>query len=228
MNKNKFIAIALLLFTSLSRVFGALPSNISLGQIENAINQSENIVQQAENIINQIDDAATQLENQATQVIANGNDILKQFKISGWSYSISPNVACILDSQSLHFPIFYTNSTGETKQRIYQASFKSIGLKLQCALKLYLIFFVNTNFDFYNSNETIQLGHGIEALLPVQHLLKMFGISKSLCPVNPEVTYISFTNTPGGLLLIGIPLGINPFGLNLSYVTSGGTLSPVS
>ena len=138
--------------------------------------------------------------------------LLRKFKVSGYSFCIDPNFAFIWDNQNPQFNVFYKNDNGDIKQRSYQASINSIGFKFEFAIKLNLIFFLNTDFNFYDSNKVIEFDYGID--------LGIGATCFGLC-----LTYAPFKNMPGGFLMIGYPLlffTINP----LSFVTSG-TLTPI-
>jgi len=94
-------------------------------------------------------------------------DKLKEYKVSGFSLCWDPNAAFIYDNQNPKFTVAFKNQNGDVKSQTYEGSITSWGLKYQLAIKLNLIFFVNTNVDFYESNKTIELGTGIDVSLPI-------------------------------------------------------------
>jgi hypothetical protein len=86
-------------------------------------------------------------------------ECLRNFKISGSSIAISPNIAFLVGSRNLGFNVFFEDKQGKVKKRRYEASIKSVGLAAEISFGISLIFFVNTNIDFsVLDNEIIQLG----------------------------------------------------------------------
>jgi len=112
---------------------------------------------------------------------------LSRYKVTGVASTLDFNVALFADTQNPDFNVKYKNKEGDIKTRHYKSNINSIGTKLEAALKLDLIFFVNTDLDFYNSNKTIELGKGFDII---------FGL---------DFTYISLKNRPGGIIILGIP-----------------------
>ena len=97
-------------------------------------------------------------------------DRLRSFKVTGIgiTMAVDPNVALIYDNQDPTFVIYFKNPAGEIKQRRYQASIKSIGLKCECAVNLHLIVFINTtSLNYFDANEVIPLGFGGEISMPI-------------------------------------------------------------
>ncbi len=114
---------------------------------------------------------------------------MKQFKPTGFSFCVDPNIAFFYDNQNPAFDVKYVNNAGEIKTRKYQAEIKSLGLKFELTFKFNLIFFVGTDLDFYNTNKKIELGLGID-------------IESNII----DFTYASFKNAPGGIIILGIPI----------------------
>jgi len=94
-------------------------------------------------------------------------DKLKEYKVTGFSFCIDPNVALFYDNQNPQFTVAFKNQDGEVKSRTFQGSITSWGLKLQLAVKFNFIFFVGTDLDFYSANKTIELGTGIDLSIPI-------------------------------------------------------------
>lgn len=132
---------------------------------------------------------------------------LKLFKVTGTSFSVTldPNVAFIYDNFNPDIEITYKNNDGEHLTKKYKSSISSIGFKFEAAIVIDFIFTVGTDLDFFKSKDTIELGSGIS-----------IGIPQFL-----SVTYSKIKNGPGGILILGLPLGLSLHGIN--YVI-GGTL----
>ncbi|MFC1895014.1 hypothetical protein ACFLYH_03640 [Candidatus Dependentiae bacterium] len=113
---------------------------------------------------------------------------LKDYKISGFSFCIDPNAAFLFDTQNPEFEVMYKNSKGKVKTRKYRAKIKSIGFKIEFDIKMNLIFFTNTQVNFFDSNKKIKLGSGIDIQ---SHII--------------DFTYASFKDMPGGLVILGFP-----------------------
>jgi len=139
---------------------------------------------------------------------------LKDYKVTGMSLALDPNFAFIYDSQNPCFDMCYKDSVGQLKKRTYYAEVSSWGLKFQLALNLNLIFFTDTNFNFYDSDKTITLGTGIDVTAGL-HFLYGLGVN---------LTYTPFHNAPGGIVMVSFPLfGLVTPGLS---IVSGGSLTP--
>lgn len=136
---------------------------------------------------------------------------LKQYKPTGISFCVDPNVGLIWDNLDPAFTITYKNAAGQTKIRRYQASIDTIGLKLDFSIHLNLVFFTDSANDYYESNKVLQLGTGIQF-----GFTKVWGLG---------VIYAPFKNAPGGLLILSSCFGIGGDGLCL---VQGGTLIPVN
>ncbi|QQR49443.1 hypothetical protein IPF37_01180 [bacterium] len=134
---------------------------------------------------------------------------LRDYKVTGYSFAVDPNFAFFIETQNPEFTVQYKDQTGNIKTRNYRAKINTIGLKLELSLKLDLIFFVNTDMNFFDSNKEIKFGNGIDA-----NIAMLFGCG---------VTYASFADMPGGMLILSLPLFFA--GPSLSLVT-GGSLIP--
>lgn len=91
---------------------------------------------------------------------------LGQYKITGYAFTVDPNGAFFVDEQDPSFDVYFqAPGSNVLKKRRYNASINSVGLKIQFAIKLNVIFFTDTAFDFYNSNKEIELGTGIDLVI---------------------------------------------------------------
>jgi hypothetical protein len=138
-------------------------------------------------------------------------DELKKYKVTGFSFAVDPNWALIMETQNPAFDVVFKDAAGNAKIRRFQAEINTIGLKLELSIKLDLIFFVNTDLNFYESTETIKLGTGIDANIA--------------CLAGLGVTFVPFLNKKGGMAIIGMPL---LFAFPSLSVVTGGTLTPVA
>lgn len=134
---------------------------------------------------------------------------LRDYKVTGYSFAVDPNFAFFIENQNPAFAIYYKDQAGNVKIRDYQANINTIGLKLELSLKLDLIFFVNTDMNFFDSNKEIKFGNGIDT-----NLAMLFGFG---------VTYASFADMPGGMLILSLPLFLAAPSLSL---VTGGSLIP--
>ncbi len=134
---------------------------------------------------------------------------LRDYKVTGYSFAVDPNFAFLIETQNPAFTVYYKDQAGNVKMRDYQANINTIGLKLELSLKLDLIFFVNTDMNFFDSNKEIKFGNGIDT-----NLAMLFGCG---------VTYASFANMPGGMLILSLPLFLAAPSLSL---VTGGSLLP--
>ncbi|MCK4651115.1 hypothetical protein KAT08_02970 [Candidatus Babeliales bacterium] len=196
-------------------------SNIILKKIDDGKKQQDKVntffnQEELSELIAQKLQVAEKEKKEKTQAIIKS---LRKFKITGIATTVDPNLALIFDIQNPILQVIYKNSIGEIKTRKYQALVKSIGLKLEFDFKIDLIFIVGTDFNFYDSDKTIELGPGID--------LKTNII---------DFTYASFNNHDGGMIILGIPIlgelsnfltyGISLCLVGISYV-SGGYLIPI-
>jgi len=94
---------------------------------------------------------------------------------------------------------------GQLFKRKYQADIISVGLKFDLSIRCQVAFMYRAPFKQIYYHEPIQLGRGMELI---------WGM---------HITWCSFANTSGGILLVGIPIGL---AAGVSYIT-GGTLVPV-
>jgi len=136
--------------------------------------------------------------------------LLKHYTVNGFSFCMDVNGAFFYDPQNPKFDVVFKNSTGDTKVKSFQAQINSIGLKWEFALKLNLVFFVGGNFNYLDSEKPLNLGMGID-----------INIATSVCGI--AITYAPFINAPGGILVVGMPLGITMPALS---IVTGGTLTP--
>lgn len=100
-------------------------------------------------------------------------------------------------------PKLYTRflAAGKLFRRPYQASIYCIGLKGEISFRCQVAFFTRPPFKDIYLHQPIELGRGFDIAWPPVHL-----------------TYASFKNTSGGVVLIGVPLGLV---FSLSLVKSG-------
>lgn len=134
---------------------------------------------------------------------------LRAYKVSGVCFDIDPNLAFIIETQNPDLCVKYCDSNGNVKTRRYRARINTLGFKFEASIKLDLIFFTDTNLNFYDSDKTIEIGTGID-----MNLSFAGGIA---------LTYAPFINAPGGLIIISIPLF---FAFPSLSVVTGGTLTP--
>lgn len=140
---------------------------------------------------------------------------LSAYNVSGFAFSCDPNLGLIWNTQNPNFTAVFKDNQGNVKIRNYTAAIESVGLKYSLAYNLNFIFFTgDLNFD--NSNKVLELGTGIDISLTTLFPPLM------VLPVSVFTLYAPFTNAPGGILMIGVPLG---FAGGMSIVT-GGTLTP--
>jgi len=129
---------------------------------------------------------ATQINKKITESVAKK---LSEYKITGFATTFDPNFAFFFDCQDPEFDVIYKNNKGDIKTRKYKAEINSIGLKFELAVKLDLIFFVDTDLNFYNSNEKIELSMGIDTI-------NCFF----------DMTIIKFKKHSGYMVILGIPI----------------------
>ncbi|MCF7799945.1 hypothetical protein K9L05_01170 [Candidatus Babeliales bacterium] len=139
---------------------------------------------------------------------------LKRYKVTGVSFSatVDPNLAFIYDNINPNIGITYKDEkNGNYLFKNYESSISSIGFKIEAAFCIDFIFIIGTELNFYKSRDKIDLGTGFSFNLP-------FFIFSGL-----NVTYTSIKDGPGGILIIGIPVGISSPAL--SYVSGGQLVS---
>ena len=149
-------------------------------------------------------------ENQNTALVLSKKVLkekLKNFKVTGVSFCADPNFGFIYDNQNPIFDVCYKNSKGQEIFRKYLASINSIGFKFQFSINILCVFIVNTPFNFYDSNNTIDLGMGIDVVFST-------GVGSGIL-----LMYAPFKNMIGGLFIVGLPIGCP--GESLSLVTDG-------
>lgn len=109
----------------------------------------------------------------------------------GPMFYFDPNVGFIFDT--LNPPIrFKFFSAGELQIRDYQASIRSIGLKAELAVRAQTAFAFHIPFSDLYHHKVINLGRGIDIAFGWFHL-----------------TYASFQDSSGGILMGGITIGYN-------------------
>lgn len=155
-------------------------------------------------------------------------DRLRNFKVTGIgiTMAVDPNFAFIYDDQDPTFVIYFKNPAGEIKQRHYQASIKSVGLKCECAVNVHLIVFINTTgLNYFDANEVIPLGRGAEVSMAI-HPLHTWGPLKIDHPrtdeqpnIGRKINYEFGRLTAGPFeYLLDLTLGhISPAALSLTY-----------
>jgi len=169
---------------------------------------------------------------------------LKSYRISGFSWALDPNFALVVGNQNPVFTVTYCDPKGDIKTKKYQASIDLVGINTEAACRINLIFFTNTDANFYNTNKTIELGRGIEiggssALFFLIRLDRRIFVRWFETPEvfgrytwlvkdfiqSLQLTYIPFNNAPGGLII----LGSNFLGLSFGFISlvTGGTLTPI-
>lgn len=144
---------------------------------------------------------------------------LSKFKITGVAMTTDFNLALFYDTQNPDLHIRYKNNKNKIKTRKYKSSISSLGIKAELDFRILFIFITDTDFNFYNSDELIELGKGIDL--------------RTGCF---DFTYAKFANRSGGVMFVGLPTlgvlatilsgGLAFFNLGVSIVT-GGFLVPV-
>src|SRR4029077_2724964 len=128
------------------------------------------------------------------------------------------------------------------KTRNFLGSIDTVGLKVELSLRFNLIFFVGTDFDFYESDKVIQLGTGIEigaislmewfvgglgpeysdeAKNRINRARRNLGLDIQLTglrrtignAVDLFVSYIPFKNTSGAMVIVTPTIGFLPAGV---------------
>jgi len=129
-----------------------------------------------------------QLEKAKSTLLGNGPYI-----------SIDPNIGGIIDTLNPTFnPVF--GIAGKLAGRKFSSHIRSWGLKLDFSFRLQMIFLIRPPFKELYYNEPIELGKGID-------------IQSGF-----HLTWVSFKNYPGGVLMAGIPIGL---GAGISFITDG-------
>jgi hypothetical protein len=113
---------------------------------------------------------------------------LNKYKVTGVAIASDFNFAFVYNNQKPEFEVKYKDDKGNLKKRKYQANIKSWGTKFELEYKYDLIFFTNTEFNFYETNKEIEFGLGVD-------------IKTNLL----DFTYVNFQNAPGGMIIVGIP-----------------------
>jgi|WetSurMetagenome_2_1015567.scaffolds.fasta_scaffold35325_4 hypothetical protein len=135
---------------------------------------------------------------------------LRSYTVTGFSFAIDPDLAFIVETQNPDIKVIYRDFNGNAKHRLYRARIHTVGFKLEASIKIDLIFIVNTDFNFYDTNKTINLGTGID--MNVACFFMGIGL-----------TYVPFENVPGALFIISYPMF---FAFPSLSLVTGGTLTP--
>lgn len=167
------------------------------------------------------------------EVQANIIDHLRTFKVTGVAFAVDPNLAFIFNTQNPKFDLYFKNDAGELKHRKYQAAINTIGLKIEFAVNLNVIFFINTDLNYFDANTVIPLSWGGE-IMPLFYpafdtqtcniptvMNKLFGESSS-----PALDYADgySRSTPiaqkkHSLADINIPIPVSGAALTLTYAS---------
>ncbi len=134
---------------------------------------------------------------------------LKNFVAKGPFFITGIHGGIIYGQRSSSVTIVYQNGRGQLKQRKYNLSLETIGLKGGLAFHLGAIFITGDGFNYYDSAQTIYLNQGIE--LSDHWFLGLEGL---YCSIN--------TISSCGIWILGVNLGV---GGSLSYIFDG-TLTP--
>lgn len=131
---------------------------------------------------------------------------LKSYNIKGVSFNVTldPNIGFFYDNINPNIEITYKNDNGNYLTQKYKSSISSIGFKIEAAFVINFIFLIGTDLNFFKSKKEIKLGPGVS-----------LGLAGPL----PNLTYSSIKESPGGILIFGIPIGLSFHGLN--YVIGG-------
>ena len=135
---------------------------------------------------------------------------VRDYRVTGACFAIDPNLAFIWETQNPDINVVFRDSKGITKSRKYALRFDTVGFKIEASIKLDLIFFTDTDFNFYDSDKVIELGTGIDTNLS--------------CGIGLGLTYIPFLNAAGGIFMVSLPL---LFAFPSLSIVTGGTLTPV-
>jgi len=168
------------------------------------------LVKKARNV-NSVNSTASTL----TQITTNKDKItsmLKNYKVCGSSLCSYFNGAFIFEEKKLDFEVDYAADNSQNlKQRRYNASIKTIGCKSEFTQKTAMIFFVETDFNFYDSNKTIKIGPGLSLSLGLEYIHNYF--------VPIEITFAMFKNIKGGIIIVEASVVRNIFWMILDFLT---------
>jgi len=119
--------------------------------------------------------------------------------VIGPQISVDPNVGIIYNRLNpvLRLPFL---ACGQLFKRKYQADILTVGLKLDVSVRCQVFFCFRTPFRALYYHEPIRLGRGMELV---------WGL---------HVTWCSFADTSGGILMVGVPVGL---AVGVSYITHG-------
>jgi len=139
-------------------------------------------------------------------------NLLKGYKVCSSSLSNYFNAAFIFENKDLDFCVNYASDNSQNlKQRHYHAKINTIGCKSEFTYKTALIFFVEADFNFYDSNKTIKIGPGLSLSLGLEYIHNYF------IPI--EITFAKFKNAKGGILIIEASPIRNIFWFILDFLT---------
>lgn len=147
--------------------------------------------------------------DQCTSVLKIRNEIieyLRDFTSTGIDVEIDPNIALIIDKQNPNFTVTFKNSEGKIKKRKYALTIKSVGIKIECSIKIDVISIFGKNFNYYDTSKELKLGPGVD--------VGISWLSLTIC----KIEELGCT-----LLLFGPVLGILG---SISYVFQG-TMTPI-
>lgn len=141
---------------------------------------------------------------------------LKKYKISGVGFSLGADIACGYGKQHVLFEAFFKNKKGHFKSQKFKGSFKSLGPKIDLSpIKCNVIFFTKSDFNYLQSTKEIKLGWGVDVVC--------CPLKASRAPLTLSLTYVSFLNAKGGMLILGLGLG---YGVGASIIYDG-LLTPI-
>ncbi len=170
---------------------------------------------------------------------------LKKYKIKGTSLSVAfdPNIAFVYSNANPDIKIKFKNKDGKFLSKTYQTSINSYGFNFGAAFFLDMIFITDSDLNFFNSKDKIELDSGISINIASSEMLMAPNIILGTWLINPigfflewfflkaittltlpgiGFTYAPFKAYKGGILVISIPLPIlNIFFSGISKVTGG-------
>jgi hypothetical protein len=98
------------------------------------------------------------------------------------------------------------NTVAGTLERSYKSYFKGYGINIDFSMRCQALTFLRSPFPDVYWKRPIELGKGIDIAFPFAF----------------HITYMSFKNSSGGILMVGIPVG---FAAGITYF-QGGSLIP--
>lgn len=88
---------------------------------------------------------------------------LAKVRVTACGYGADLNAKCVYDAQNPAFNVLYKDKGGNEASKSYRLNFTSLGPSAQLSLNLSSIFFVGTDENFFEYDETMQLGYGVSA-----------------------------------------------------------------